>query len=70
MKKKKRDFSPIHPGEILVSEFLEPMGMPQPCLMRNATKAMCHIVMSWSNNLESTHHEIEEILSELETIRY
>ena len=25
----KRDFSPIHPGEILVSEFLEPMGISQ-----------------------------------------
>ncbi len=29
MKTKKRDFSPIHPGEILVSEFLEPMGISQ-----------------------------------------
>ena len=26
---KKRDFSPIHPGEILVSEFLEPLGISQ-----------------------------------------
>ena len=25
----KRNFSPIHPGEILVSEFLEPMGISQ-----------------------------------------
>ena len=25
----KRDFSPIHPGEILVTEFLEPMGITQ-----------------------------------------
>lgn len=23
----KRDFSPIHPGEILITEFLEPMGI-------------------------------------------
>jgi addiction module HigA family antidote len=29
MKKQKRDFPPIHPGEILVSEFLEPMGISQ-----------------------------------------
>lgn len=29
MKTKKRDFSPIHPGEILVTEFLEPMGISQ-----------------------------------------
>ncbi len=26
---KKRDFPPIHPGEILVAEFLEPMGISQ-----------------------------------------
>jgi addiction module HigA family antidote len=26
---KKRDFSPIHPGEILVAEFLEPLGISQ-----------------------------------------
>lgn len=25
----KRDFPPIHPGEILVTEFLEPMGVSQ-----------------------------------------
>ena len=25
----KRDFSPIHPGEILVSEFLGPLGISQ-----------------------------------------
>ena len=25
----KRDFPPIHPGEILVAEFLEPMGVSQ-----------------------------------------
>ena len=25
----KRDFPPIHPGEILMSEFLEPMGISQ-----------------------------------------
>ncbi|MHB8988981.1 MAG: HigA family addiction module antitoxin [Desulfobulbia bacterium] len=25
----KRDFSPVHPGEILVTEFLEPMGITQ-----------------------------------------
>jgi len=29
MKTKKRDFPPIHPGEILVTEFLEPMGLSQ-----------------------------------------
>ena len=29
MKTKKRDFPPIHPGEILVSEFLEPLGITQ-----------------------------------------
>lgn len=27
--KKKRDFSPIHPGEILVKEFLEPLAISQ-----------------------------------------
>lgn len=26
---KKRDFPPIHPGEILAAEFLEPMGITQ-----------------------------------------
>ncbi len=26
---KKRDFPPIHPGEILVEEFLEPLGISQ-----------------------------------------
>jgi addiction module HigA family antidote len=26
---KKRDFAPIHPGEILVKEFLEPLGVSQ-----------------------------------------
>ena len=25
----KRDFPPIHPGEVLVTEFLEPMGITQ-----------------------------------------
>ena len=25
----KRDFGPIHPGEILLAEFLEPMGITQ-----------------------------------------
>lgn len=29
MKTKKRDFPPIHPGEILVTEFLDPMGISQ-----------------------------------------
>ena len=29
MKTKKRDFPPIHPGEILMTEFLEPMGITQ-----------------------------------------
>ena len=26
---KKRDFAPIHPGEILIREFLEPLGISQ-----------------------------------------
>jgi addiction module HigA family antidote len=26
---KKRDFPPIHPGEVLVKEFLEPLGISQ-----------------------------------------
>lgn len=26
---KKRDFAPIHPGEILIKEFLEPLGISQ-----------------------------------------
>ncbi|TAN41052.1 MAG: addiction module antidote protein, HigA family [Nitrospirae bacterium] len=26
---KKRDFPPIHPGEILIKEFLEPLGVSQ-----------------------------------------
>lgn len=25
----KRDFSPIHPGEVLLTEFLDPMGISQ-----------------------------------------
>ncbi|MBU4230882.1 MAG: HigA family addiction module antidote protein [Proteobacteria bacterium] len=25
----KRDFPPVHPGEILITEFLEPMGITQ-----------------------------------------
>ncbi len=31
----KRDFSPIHPGEILVAEFLGPMGVSQYRLALN-----------------------------------
>lgn len=31
----KRDFPPIHPGEILVTEFLEPMGISQYRLAMN-----------------------------------
>ena len=31
----KRDFSPIHPGEILLTEFLEPMGISQYRLAKN-----------------------------------
>jgi addiction module HigA family antidote len=31
----KRDFSPIHPGEILMAEFLEPMGISQYRLAKN-----------------------------------
>lgn len=29
MKRKKRDFPPIHPGEILVTQFLEPLKISQ-----------------------------------------
>lgn len=29
MSKQKRDFAPVHPGEILLTEFLEPMGISQ-----------------------------------------
>lgn len=32
---KKRDFPPIHPGEILVKEFLEPLGISQYRLARD-----------------------------------
>jgi addiction module HigA family antidote len=31
----KRDFSPIHPGEVLMTEFLEPMGITQYRLATN-----------------------------------
>ena len=31
----KRDFPPIHPGEILLHEFLEPMGISQYRLAKN-----------------------------------
>ena len=31
----KRDFPPIHPGEILLTEFLEPMGISQYRLAKN-----------------------------------
>ncbi len=31
----KRDFPPIHPGEILLKEFLEPMGVTQYRLAKN-----------------------------------
>ena len=31
----KRDFPPIHPGEILITEFLEPMGISQYRLALN-----------------------------------
>jgi addiction module HigA family antidote len=31
----KRDFPPIHPGEILLTEFLEPMGVTQYRLAKN-----------------------------------
>ncbi len=31
----KRDFSPIHPGEILVTKFLEPMGITQYLLAKD-----------------------------------
>ena len=31
----KRDFSPIHPGEILITEFLEPMGITQYLLAKD-----------------------------------
>lgn len=29
MKLKKRNFAPIHPGEILLTEFLQPLGVSQ-----------------------------------------
>ncbi len=32
----KRNFSPIHPGEILVTEFLEPKGITQYRLAKEA----------------------------------
>mgnify|MGYP001501851818 CR=1 FL=1 len=31
----KRNFSPIHPGEILVNEFLEPRGITQYRLVKD-----------------------------------
>ncbi|MDT8441709.1 MAG: HigA family addiction module antitoxin [Desulfuromonadales bacterium] len=31
----KRDFPPVHPGEILMAEFLEPMGISQYRLAKN-----------------------------------
>lgn len=31
----KRDFPPIHPGEVLMTEFLEPMGISQYRLATN-----------------------------------
>ncbi len=31
----KRDFPPIHPGEVLMTEFLEPMGISQYRLAAN-----------------------------------
>ena len=31
----KRDFDPIHPGEILLEEFLKPMGVTQYRLSKN-----------------------------------
>ena len=31
---KKRDFDPVHPGEILLEEFLEPLGLSQYRLAR------------------------------------
>jgi len=31
----KRDFPPVHPGEILLTEFLEPMGISQYRLAKN-----------------------------------
>ena len=31
----KRDFPPIHPGEILLTEFLEPLGVSQYRLAKN-----------------------------------
>lgn len=32
---KKRDFDPIHPGEILLEEFLRPMGISQYLLAKD-----------------------------------
>ena len=33
----KRDFAPVHPGEILLEEFLEPMGISQYRLSKDTS---------------------------------
>lgn len=39
----KRDFDPIHPGEILLEEFLRPMGISQNHLAKNISVAQRRI---------------------------
>jgi addiction module HigA family antidote len=39
----KRDFGPIHPGEILIEEFLKPMGISQYRLAKDISVAQHRI---------------------------
>ncbi len=39
----KRDFQPIHPGEILLEEFLHPMGISQYRLAKDISVSQCRI---------------------------
>ena len=39
----KRDFDPIHPGEVLLEEFLQPMGISQYRLAKNISVAQRRI---------------------------
>jgi addiction module HigA family antidote len=39
----KRDFDPIHPGEILLTEFLEPFGISQYRLAKDIGVSPCRI---------------------------
>ena len=38
-----REFPPIHPGEILLKEYLEPMGISQYRLAKNTSVDPCRI---------------------------